>query len=186
MKIYELQADLKNYSCFYEFCQTLEETFFHKYYGWQKIDLLKYVPIKLKLYQSDTGKKNFKTDINIVSGLIILSDRALEVLKPIFEGKGQFVEIETGSKRKKFFGFYPNNCGYELDMVNLEKTDWSQAEKGKLFYRFVFNNTYPKEEYLFTLKEALSTIFVTDKFKELVEKNNLKGFDFSREVEIID
>ena len=67
MKIYELQADLENYSAFYEVFSTLEETFFHKYYGWKEIDLLKYIPIKLKLYQSDTGKKNFKTDINTKS-----------------------------------------------------------------------------------------------------------------------
>lgn len=184
-KIYELQEDLENYSVFYEDLKNQENTFFDKYYGWQYIDLKTYKPIKFKLYRNYKGIKNVKKDISITSGLMILSEKALEVLKPILEGKGQFVTIEMESKRKKFFGFYPNNSGYGLNILNMGKTDWRQAERGKIFYRYVFNENYPKEEYLFTLNEALSIIFVTDKFRELIEKHDLKGLDFSRETLIV-
>lgn len=186
MRIYELQENLEEYSGFYEVFETLDETFFNKYCYWKEIDLYKYQPVKFRLFRNYKGLKNFKKDIALKSGLMILSQKALEVFKPFIENKGQIIQIETDSKRKKFFGFYPNNCGYSLEIVNLKKTDWIQAEKGKMFYKFVFNNKYPKEDYLFTLNEALITIFVTEKFKDLVEKNDLKGLDFSKEVQIFD
>lgn len=62
--------------------------------------------MKLKNYKNYKGIKNYKKDIFLKGGLIILSEKALKVLKPILEKKGQFVEVETDSKRKKFFGFY--------------------------------------------------------------------------------
>ncbi|PXY94633.1 hypothetical protein DKK76_09225 [Frischella perrara] len=40
------------------------------------------------------------------------------------------------------------------------------------------------DEYLFSVEEDISRVFVTDKFKQRVEDANLLGFDFSTEISI--
>ena len=40
------------------------------------------------------------------------------------------------------------------------------------------------DDYLFTIEESISRVFVTDKFKKLVEENGLVGFEFSEYNEI--
>jgi hypothetical protein len=103
--IYELKEDSKNYSVFYETYDSLDNIFIKKYWGWPSIDLDNYQPVKLKLYKSDDGKKNFQMDIGIESSLIILSERAINVLKDILDQTGQIIPLDTESKRKKFYGF---------------------------------------------------------------------------------
>lgn len=186
-KVYELKQDTENYANFVEIRKKLEDSFSYQYFNWKNIDLNNYKPLIFKLYASDTGKKNFKTDISCISGgLFIFSESAIKLFKDIFEETGQIIPIETESKRKKFYGFYPNKKPYDGSIINFEKSIWRQAEKGKIISKLVLNNNYPKEEYLFTLNDEPMNAFVTEKFKELVEKNNLKGFDFSREIPIID
>lgn len=186
-KVYQLKQDLENYANFLEQWDNLENTFHNKYWNWKDVNLDTYQPIKVKLYTSDTGKKNFKTDISrITGGLFIFSEKAIQVLKEILEQTGQVIPIETESKRKKFYGFYPNKNTYNDSIINLEKSVWREAEKGKIINRLVLNNSYPKDDYLFTLFDEPMDAFVTEKFKDLVEKNDLKGFDFSKEILISD
>ena len=40
------------------------------------------------------------------------------------------------------------------------------------------------DDYLFSIEESISRVFVTDKFKQRVEDANLLGFDFSTEIAI--
>ena len=137
--------------------------------------------------KSEEGKRNFQMDIGIIDGsLMILSEKAINVLKNIIEETGQIIPIETESKKKKFFGFYPNKNVYDSSIINFEKSDWKQAEKGKIIHKVVLNNNYPKDDYLFTLFDVRTSIYVTEKFKELVEKHDLKGFDFSKEILVSD
>ena len=186
-KIYKLREDTENYAHFIEQQDNVDKTFFNKYWEWKTIDLETYQPVKLKLYASDTGKKNFQTDIALINGnLLILSEKSVNILKNILEQTGQIIPVETESKKKKFYGFYPNKNVYDSSIINFEKSDWRQAEKGKVIYKLILNNKYPQNDHLFTLFDVRTSIYVTDKFKELVEKNDLKGFDFSREILVSD
>lgn len=186
-KVYELKQDTENYANFVEISDNLEDSFYYKYWGLKIIDLNKFRPIQLKLYASDTGKKNYQTDISYIGGAsFAFSESAIKVFKDIFEETGQIFPIQTESKRKKFFGFYPNKKPYDGSIINFEKSVWRQAEKGKIITKLVLNNNYPKEEYLFTLWDHPSYCFVTEKFKELVKKNDLKGFDFTKEIKVED
>jgi hypothetical protein len=190
-KVYKLKTDSENYARFIEQRDNLDSSFTYKYWEWKHIDLETYQPVKLKLYRSDTGKKNFQTDIVTISGhLIILSEKAVNVLKDILDKTGQIIPVETESKRKKFYGFYPNKNVYDSSVINWNKSKWEDVEKDniirKSIKKLVLNSNYPKDDYLFTLFDERMTVYVTDKFKELVEKNGLLGFDFSREIEISD
>jgi len=131
-KVYELKQDLENYANFVEQRNTLEDSFYYKYWGLKTIDLNEFKSIKLKLYVSDTGKKNYQTDIShISSGSFVFSEKAINFLKEILEKKGQFSPVETESKRKKFYGFYANKTPYDGSIINFEKSVWRQAEKFK-------------------------------------------------------
>ena len=132
--------------------------------------------MNLELKKSENGQINYQFDICVDYSLLILSERAVEILKPILEGKGQFLEIITPSKRKKFIGFYPSNV-YSNDLADLSKSDWGENEKGKLFFKMIFQK-YPQNEYIFVVDGSALTIYATEKFKKLFEGNNLKGLCF--------
>ena len=184
-KVYKLKCDLENYSYFHEKYTDVHNMFIDKYWSWKHIDLNIYEPVKYELYAGDNGRKNYQMDIStFTNGLIIFSEKAIEVLKDILEKTGQIVPIVTESKRKKFFGFYPNKNVYDDSIINFEKSEYNQYEKGKVFHKIVLNNNYPKNDYIFVLFDEPMIVFVTEKFKELVEKNNLKGFEFNEYTEI--
>jgi hypothetical protein len=184
-KVYKLKNDLENYAHFLEIRENVDNMFIDKYWRWKEIDLNTYEPVKYELCSGDNGKKNYKMDIAKTSmGLIIFSEKAINALKNILEKTGQIVPIITESKRKKFFGFYPNKNIYDDSIINFDKSEWRQAEKGKIFQKIVLNNQYPKNDYIFTLSSYAMGCFVTEKFKEIVEKNDLKGFEFNEYTEI--
>ena len=186
MKVYQLLSDSKNYSFFLEQDKNVDNTFFKKYWECKSFDLTTYEPVVFKLHPGDNRLKNYKMDLSSFdSGLIIFSEKAIEVLKDILEKYGQIVPIITDSKRKKFFGFYANKNTFDDSIINLNKSDFGQYEKGKVFRRVVLNNNYPKEDYIFTLADYPMCCFVTTKFKNLVKKHDLKGFDFSDHHEVL-
>ncbi len=184
-KVYQLKSDLENYSHFIEKYKHVDNMFIDKYWKWKNIDLNNYEPVKYELCAGDNGRKNYQMDIGKTSmGLIIFSERAINVLKEILERTGQIVPIITESKRKKFFGFYANKNIYDDSIINFEKSDWRQSEKGKIFRKIVLNNKYPKNDYIFTLASYAMGAFVTEKFQELVEKHDLQGFEFNQYTEV--
>lgn len=186
-KVYELRQDLENYTHFIDQWEKLEDSFSSQYWGLKTIDLNLFKPLKLKLYASDTGKKTYQNDISFVTGgLFIFSEKAISVFKEILKNTGQIIQLETESKKKKFCGFFPNKNIYTDVIINFDKSVWRQAEKGKIIKKLVLNNNYPRNDFLFTLYDSPSICLVTDKFKELVENHDLKGFDFSKEIEVID
>ena len=183
-KVYQLKSDLENYSFFLEKYNNVDNMFLDKYWEWKEIDLNTYEPVKYELCSAGNGGKNYKFDIARTNGLIIFSERAINVLKDILEQTGQIVPIITESKRKKFFGFYANKNIYDDSIINFEKSDYAQYEKGKVFRKIVLNNKYPKDDYIFTLSFYAMGAFVTEKFQELVEKHDLQGFEFNQYTEV--
>lgn len=188
-KVYQLYSDFENYSFFLEKYDQVNNRFVNKYWGWKAINLNNYELVQYELCTAGNRKRNYQTDISTFSGgLLVFSEKATEALKEILEQNGQLVPIITESKRKKFIGFYPNKNIYDDSIINLEKSEYAQYEKGKVFSKIVLNNNYPKDDYIFTLKSYAMHSFVTEKFKDLVETHSLKGFDFSeyREIKIED
>jgi len=185
--VYELRSNHDSFSHFDEKNEDVKNILVYRYWEWANIDLNTYQPVVLELGTSNFGKRNFKMDITIAANcLLVLSEKAVECLKDLLEKTGQIIPITTDSKRKKFYGFYANKNVYDLSIVNLDKSDYRQAERGKIFHKVVLNESYPKDDYIFTVRELAMRIYATDKFKELIEKNNLGGLRFDRTVEVSD
>ena len=142
-----------------------------------------YQPIRLELGRSDSGKKNYQFDFSGFLGpFLVFSESALTALADILEPRGQLLPVITESKRKKFFGYYPTNplsgC---FDKEKSVYEEWPNGLKIEKTFLIAQNIT---DDYLFSIEESISRVFVTDKFKQRVEDANLLGFDFSVETSI--
>jgi len=141
---------------------------------------------ELILESNDYGRKNYYFDISsFTSPFFIFSQKAADILASVLEPRGQFLEVNTPSKRKKFIGYYPTNS--LPNCLDMEKSRYREFENGLMIDKCVLVSKNITDEYLFTLKSRESgiNVFVTDKFRRLVEDNFLAGFNFSREVEVL-
>ncbi|EMQ2847076.1 hypothetical protein WFU86_001889 [Proteus mirabilis] len=183
-KIYYLKSDLENYSFFIQNYPDGEESIIGRAMDqrWSKFTD-DYTAISLELNSNDFGRKNYKFDFSgFLSPFMVFSEDALVSLSDILSSRGQVLPVKTESKRKKFVGYYPTNslsgCFDRTNSIYREYPNGLMIEKPVL----IKNNI--TDEYLFTIDEDISRIFVTDKFKQRVEDAGLMAFDFSVEIEL--
>ena len=140
-----------------------------------------YQPIKFELRRSDSGKKNYQFDFcSFLSPFFVISESALTALADILEPRGQLLPVITESKRKKFYGYYPTNP--LSGCFDKEKSIYEECPNGLMIDKPFLIAQNITDEYLFSIEEDISFVFVTDKFKQRVEDANLLGFDFSFEI----
>ncbi|EEA2022283.1 hypothetical protein C8546_23120, partial [Salmonella enterica subsp. enterica serovar Muenchen] len=107
LTLFKLHSNSKDYSSFIKtnwnrFYETIQYKAMHEQ-KWKPFNIDDFVIPEFELDSSDTGKKNFQHDISATSKpFIVLSEHAVEALKDILEPRGQFLPINTPSKRKKF------------------------------------------------------------------------------------
>lgn len=183
-KVYYLKSDLENYSSFIQNYPDGEESIIGRAMDqrWSKFTD-DYTAISLELNSNDFGRKNYKFDFSsFLSPFMVFSEDALVSLSDILSSRGQVLPVKTESRRKKFVGYYPTNslsgCFDRKNSVYREYPNGLMIEKPVL----IKNNI--TDEYLFTIDEYISRIFVTDKFKQRVEDAGLTAFDFSVEIEL--
>ncbi|WP_258363927.1 hypothetical protein [Gilliamella apicola] len=142
-----------------------------------------YQPIKLELIRNDFGKKNYQFDFSGFLGpFLVFSESALTALADILEPRGQLLPVITESKRKKFFGYYPTNP--LSGCFDKEKSIYEECPNALMIEKTFLIAKNITDDYLFSIEESISRVFVTDKFKQRVEDANLLGFDFSTEIAI--
>ena len=142
-----------------------------------------YNEIKLELGSNDYGKKNYRFDISSsLNPFFVISDKCLDSIGNILMSRGELLPVITKSKRKKFFGYYPTNA--LSGCFDKNNSEYREYPKGLMIEKIVLMKDKISEDYIFSIEEDVSRVFVTEKFKALVEKCDLQGFDFSREVEL--
>ena len=140
-----------------------------------------YQPIKLELRRNELGKKNYQFDFSGFLGpFLVISESALTALADILEPRGQLLPVITESRRKQFFGYYPTNP--LSGCFDKEKSVYEECPNGLMIRKPFLIAQNITDEYLFSVEEDISRVFVTDKFKQRVEDANLLGFDFSFEI----
>lgn len=186
-RIYRLASDNKNFSYFIEKegCGNecglggIRSSVMRR--DWRPFDG-NYNPVNLELHPSDTGKRNYKFDISaFLDPFLVFSEECLNFIGSILENRGQFLNVITESKRKNFSGYLINNSLSNCLDKNL--SDYRRYENGILVKRYVLVEKNITDEYIFSLEEG-SRVFVTEKFRQLVEKYKLKGFDFSKVIQL--
>lgn len=138
-------------------------------------------PIVLELRRNDSGKRNYQFDLSsALNPFFVISEDTLNKLKDILEPRGQILPVITESKRKKFLGYYPTNP--LSNCFDKEKSIYREYSNGLMIEKPVLIASSITDEYLFSINEDISRVFVTDKFKKRVEEAGLLGFDFSVEI----
>lgn len=186
MNIYELKSDLNNYSNFNEITRNNSEYFSFEHSNWKPLNIQH--EYFFELLPNNNGKKNYQFDISApYNNYCVFSEKAINVLFSLLEKKGEFFDIITPSKRKKFKAFYPYKNVYSQSIVNFEKSEVIFYKNGSYQVRHpVFNSTVNLHDPLFVVDGIGFSIFVNDEFKQLVEQHDLKGFDFSEIIPIMD
>lgn len=187
--IYQLKSNLHHYPFFTEIIFDDKRSFFEQYANWKPFTHPEQNLYCFELCASNLGTKNYQSDISVFSApYIIFSEKAINVLKHILtEERGIFFPIQTASKRKKFIAFYPYKNKYPHSVINLDKSDVGYYENGThQVYHTIFNNNINQNDPLFVVDGMMLSFFVNDEFKQLVEQHDLKGFDFSEIIPIID
>lgn len=71
------------------------------------------------------------------------------------------------------------------DVLTEKNSVYREYPNGLMIEKPVLIKNNITDEYLFTIDEYISRIFVTDKFKQRVEDAGLTAFDFSVEIELL-
>lgn len=181
-KIYLLESDVTNFCSFMEIYPPKVGSIIGRSMrqDWQAFDRDN-ISIPLKLRKNEEGKKNYQFDISsALAPFFVISEHAHNALEDILSPRGQIFPVISESKKKKFFGYYPTNP--LSGCFDKEKSKYREAERGLIVERPVLIAENISDEYLFSVEEDISRVFVTDKFKQRVEKAGLLAFDFSWEI----
>lgn len=181
-KIYLLRSDTKSYSSFIQNYSEGEESVMTRVRDqfWKPFSQ-GYEKVTLSLNKSDSGKRNYLFDFSgPLRPFFVVSEFALADLADVLEPRGQLLPVITESKRKQFFGYYPTNP--LSGCFDKDKSVYREYPKGLMIEKPVLIADNITDEYLFSIEEDISRVFVTDKFKNRVEEAGLLGFDFSIEI----
>ncbi len=181
-KIFSLKGNSKEFSIFIQSCHDDGSDIMGIAMKSRWQPLTSYTPTLLEIHMSDSGKKNYKFDFSGFLGpFLVFSEQAIDKLGDILLPKGQVLPVITESKKKKFFGYYPTNP--LKGCFDKEKSIYREYPKGLMIDKPVLIEKNITDEYLFSIEEDISRVFVTDKFKTRVEEAGLLGFDFSVEIQ---
>ena len=107
----------------------------------------------------------------------VFSKRAIECLLSLINENIELLPLDF--EEKEFYGI---NVTTVLDAIDYEKSVYKTFRDGKRimsFKKYVFKSDKIKDVPIFKIiDEPTRWAFVSDKFKQTVEENNLEGFDF--------
>lgn len=177
--IYRLKSDVSQFCSFIEDIPDDKESIMGIAMGsrWRPLGD-SYTPITLELRSNEIGRKNYQFDISsALTPFFVLSEKALDSLGDIFLPRGEILLVKTESKRKTFYGYYPTNS--LSGCLDKDKSIYEERKNGFLIKHFVLCEKNITDEYLFTIDESISNVFVTERFRERVIDAGLSAFDFS-------
>lgn len=149
-------------------------------------------PLKIYLNRRDYNKNLLlpvADCIDYSSRSLILSERAIEVLREYLEPTGELLPVEVYNKSKlnytklknKYFAY---NCLNTLNTIDKNNSKVSSLSDGTVIsvekYAFFYEKL--KDQVIFKdngVMKVACEIYCTDKFHNKIIENNLKGFTFT-------
>jgi len=114
---------------------------------------------------------------NFLPMLPVFTSKTLKYLQPVVESEGEILPLIN--KEDELYAFNVTNI---LDKaIDLDKSQVLFLRDGKSIKRiekYCFYREKVSNSYVFRLKEFPTPIFVTSKFKEIVDRKELTGFRF--------
>lgn len=128
-------------------------------------------------------KMKHRGDFSSMSGLVTFNDKAWQILQPLIKHSVEALPLDC-----KVGIYYVINV-LEKASLDLEKADIDKLPSGKIIRinKYAFKNETVIGKHIFTLKEKMySKPIISETFKEIVEKNELKGLIFKKVWELGD
>ena len=110
----------------------------------------------------------------MLSPFLVFSERALDVLEPVLRDSGEILKIDAPIK--DMYGFHVTRV--IENAVDMDASKFKVYPQAAVFNKIFLLKSRLEGIDIFRLKESPVTVFVSERFRELVEKNKLKGFDF--------
>lgn len=169
MRIFSLVSDLNHFECFVPFSEVEKRRFIQL--NMNKRLAKNWKPLKVKRDRSQGPASDFPGIFALANAF---SERALTLLAPLCGDSIEALPIEVGVKTK----YFAINVFEIKDALDLEKSKLKLYSDGMIMRveTFAFKNDLLKGKHIFRLPETgRSSIFVSEDFKKIVEKNGLKG-----------
>ncbi|RUT45251.1 hypothetical protein EJP82_16370 [Paenibacillus anaericanus] len=134
-----------------------------------------WTPIKLETL----FKRTYKDFPYYIIGQPVVSKRVKELMEPFTCNEVEFLPLIHDD-----FEFFMVNVTNVLDCVDWQRSDFRTFDDGSWagFNKLVFDfHKVPEDTYMFKINQGATTrVYVTEAFKDLIERNKLKGLDFSQ------
>lgn len=148
-------------------------------------EIVDWHPLAVRVFRDDRASKKLPVGDfpSLASSMPVFSQRACDVLKEILEGSGQLLPLACDEG--KYFAFNVTNL---CDAFDKNASQVTELPGGGIIMvqKYVLFGSRIKDEPIFKVPEtAVLHVFVNQRFKDIVDSNNLKGFLFER-VEVID
>lgn len=127
---------------------------------------------------SDNNRKRKKADAYLLSAcsVMVLSERLITSGHDFFDGNGQFLRL-IDFPFKGYLAYHVTNV--ISDGVVWGKSNFRQAEYGKILYKATLDESRVAGNEIFMIKEKVSSIYVSENFRRHFEENFFVGLDFS-------
>jgi hypothetical protein len=179
MAVFRIREDVNRYEwlTLANFDEVFESVY-QKFDGWPMKE--SWPQLYVEGYREEDDEPECSSgDFRYVSGLspgIVLSKHAVDVLGPILVGNGELLPIHYSGAALFFF-----NVTCLADVLNFDKSDVVCFSTGGILTveRYVFDaDKIPSNDLFKIAQMPLGDTFVSEKFKEMVEENELEGLLF--------
>ena len=117
-------------------------------------------------------------DINVLGTFIVFKPSAFEILKPLIQDFGEFIEINTNRGLMILF----NLLTFGNEDLSLTEVKYSDGFEDGL-HSLVFIESDVKNKPIFKSKmEGANLIYCNEDFFNVVKRNNLTGIDFYKDL----
>lgn len=131
-----------------------------------------YDPVKL-VWSASRRKKT--SDVHtMLSPFLVFSGKAFDALAPLLHDSGEILQVEAPIK--SMLGFHVTRV--VEGAVDMEASKFKIYPRATVFNKIYLLGSRIEGVDIFRLKESPATVFVSERFRALVERNKLKGFDF--------
>lgn len=172
MKIWRLRSKCDKYICLHPVEPfTFEQL--HMFNGESVLD--KWEKPKTEISKGASRRKSDYPYFSV--GLPVMSKKALDILLPIMGDAVEILPVDVQGE-----DYYGINVLKVLDVVDYKKSDHWFLPSGVIMvtkYVLTYRDDLPECHIFKTLDNTMTSWpFVSDRFKEAVEVNKLKGFEF--------
>ncbi len=177
MLIYILRANANHYQTLLPKADQVTPLY-RKFNGEPLGDDAPTIPVEIRR-RSALGQTVPRGDFpQLTSHVPVFSEHALEALRPLLAGNGEFIPLNCANCKEPYVAFNVTRVVDALDLPNCEVKHFSSGRLMRVL-AYAFHAEKVRGLTIFKLPQfPLGSVYVTDAFERAVREKDLKGFDF--------